>query len=173
MPWIDAPFDVPALDGALAAFEYRFPVDRMIHRFKYRGDLALGRWLAQCLAARLHGREKPGLLVATPLSPARLRERGFDQALEIAKVVGRALAVPVALRAVVKVRETEAQRTLGARSRRANLRAAFRCRARLDGKCVAVVDDVITTGATAGAVAAALRAAGAARVEAWSVARTI
>ncbi|HSN21651.1 MAG TPA: hypothetical protein VLS49_13295, partial [Usitatibacter sp.] len=69
-----------AFDGAAARFEYRFPVDRLVQRFKYAGDLALGRWLAQELAHRVAGEPRPDLLVVPPLSAARLRERGFNPA---------------------------------------------------------------------------------------------
>jgi len=115
---------------------------------------------------------RPDLIVAPPLTPASLRRRGFNQALEIAKVVGRAHGVRVSLDALVKARETEPQPSLGAEERRRNLRDAFSCRAEVRGLAVAIVDDVITTGGTALAIAQALRAAGALRVCAWSVART-
>jgi ComF family protein len=175
---------LPALDGAerrahephlnevIAAFDYAFPVDRIIHRFKFAADLAAGRWLALALAARVRELERPQLLVAPPLAAARLRLRGFNQALEIAKVIGRELGVRVAWRGIEKARETPPQHGLGRRERRANLRGAFRCALALDGEHVAIVDDVITTGATAEALASELRAAGAARVSAWALART-
>src|SRR4051812_18409263 len=73
-----------------AALDYRFPVDRLVHRFKFAGDLAVGRWLATRLAHRVALLEPPDLLVAPPLTAKSLRQRGFNQALEVAKVVGRA-----------------------------------------------------------------------------------
>ena len=115
---------------------------------------------------------RPDLLVAPPLTPSRLRQRGFNQALEIAKVVGRSHGVHVLLDALAKTRETVPQPSLSARERRANLRGAFACRADVRGLSVAVVDDVITTGGTVLSIAQALREAGAAHVCAWSVART-
>jgi len=162
----------PAFDTAVAGFAYRFPVDRLVQRFKFAGDLALGRWLALQLADRVRALESPDLLVAPPLTAARLSGRGFNQALEIAKVVGRELGVRTALGGLAKTRETRPQPGLGPRARRANLRGAFRCDLALAGRHVAIVDDVITTGATADALARALKAAGAARVSAWCVART-
>jgi len=155
-----------------AAFDYRFPVDRLIHRFKFSGDLAIGRWLASRLCDRVGAQPRPDLLVAPPLTPSRLRQRGFNQALEIAKVVGRSHGVHVLLDALAKPRETVPQPSLSARERRANLRGAFACRADVRGLSVAVVDDVITTGGTVLSIAQALREAGAAHVCAWSVART-
>ena len=167
-------FDDTPLDAieVCAAFDYRFPVDRLVRRFKFAGDLAIGRWLATRLAQRVQSLPRPDLIVAPPLTPASLRRRGFNQALEIAKVVGRAHGVRVSLDALVKTRETEPQPSLSALERRRNLRDAFSCRADVRGLAVAIVDDVITTGGTALAIAQALRAAGALRVCAWSVART-
>jgi ComF family protein len=162
----------PAFDAALARFEYRFPADRIVRRFKFAGDLAAGRWLALELAQAAQAAERPDLLVAPPIAATRLRERGFNQALEIAKVVGRHLGIAVELRAVVRLRETAPQPGLGGRERRANLCEAFGCARSLDGRHVAIVDDVMTTGATADAIARVLKAAGAARVSAWAVART-
>lgn len=162
----------PAFDAAVAAFEYRFPVDRMVQRFKYRADLAMGRWLAHSLAAAVARGPRPDLLVPTPLTRRRLRERGFNQAAEIAKALGRELSLDVELRALSKLRDTPPQSGLHGRARRANLRSAFGCEVALGGIRVALVDDVITTGATARACAEALKRAGAARVDIWALART-
>ena len=162
----------PSFDAAIAAFEYRFPLDRLIQRFKYSGDLAAGKWLALQLADRVAPCERPDLLVAPPIAPSRLRERGFNQAVLAAKVIGKRLAIRHSLGAFVKVRDTSPQPGLGRRARLANLRGAFRCDARLAGEHVAIVDDVMTTGATADTLARLLRAAGAARVSVWAIART-
>ena len=162
----------PPFESSIAAFDYRFPVDRLVQRFKFSGDLAAGRWLALQLAQRAVHAPRPQLLVAPPLTRARLTSRGFNQALEIARVVGSELGVPTVPRALARVRETAPQPGLGGRARRENLRDAFRCSLALEGRDVAIVDDVMTTGATAAAVARALRSAGAGRVSVWVVART-
>lgn len=155
----------------MAVFDYRFPVDRLVQRFKFAGDLAAGRWLALQLVRRVRAEPRPDLLVAPPLTRARLRERGFNQSVELARVVGRELGVPHAHRALRKVRETPPQQGLGRRARHANLRGAFRCELRLQGERVAIVDDVLTTGATTATLAAVLREAGAGEVVVWSLAR--
>lgn len=161
-----------AFDSAHAAFEYRFPLDRLVQRFKFGGDLAIGAWLARRLADRLLEASMPDLLVVPPLSRASLVERGFNQAAEIARVLSTRLGPRLALDAVAKVRDTGAQHVLGARERRANLHGAFACRLRLEGESIAIVDDVVTTGATADVLAGVLKAAGAGTVTVWSVART-
>ncbi len=163
-----------AFDAARACFAYRFPVDRLVQRFKYAGDLAVGRWLGERLAAALAPAAPgalPDAIVVPPLSRARLAGRGFNQALELAHPVARALGVRCDRHALVRLREARPQAALGRRARLANLRGAFGCTRRYDGRHVALVDDVLTTGATAHAIGCALRRAGAARVSVWVVAR--
>ena len=162
----------PRFESGVACYDYRFPVDRLVQRFKFAGDLAVGRWLSRQLAARVRAEARPAVIVPMPLTSRRLRERGFNQAAEIARVVARSLHVPCALRALERTRDAPPQSRLGRRARRANLRGAFRCRMRLRGQRVALVDDVITTGATAHAAAQALRRAGASHVDIWVLART-
>jgi ComF family protein len=159
-------------DGAFAAYEYRFPIDRLVQRFKYSGDLAIGRWLALELARRVGAEPAPDVLVPMPLTNERLRERGFNQAAQVARVLSECLRVPTGLRMIERVRDAPSQSGLGRRARRANLRGAFRCRAPLRGRHVVLVDDVITTGASADAACAVLRRAGAAHVDVWALART-
>jgi ComF family protein len=161
----------PAFDDAMAAFEYRFPLDRMVHRFKYGGDLAVGRWLALRLADRLAPVTRPDLLVAPPLADSRLRTRGFNQAVVIAAHVGKRLRVRHGVAAFTRIRETSPQPGLNRRQRLANLRDAFGCELDLSGEHVAIVDDVMTTGATSHALAKLLKARGASRVSVWAVAR--
>jgi ComF family protein len=162
----------PVFARALAAYEYRFPVDRMVGRFKYRADFATGAWLARRLAARCEGEPRPELLVAPPLTRRRLRERGFNQAGELARIVGSRLDIRHQAALLERVREVPPQQALGAQARRANLHGAFRCTRRLHGEPVAIVDDVVTTGATAEALAHVLLAGGAGSVALWAVART-
>lgn len=162
----------PAFDAARCAFTYRFPLERLVARYKYGGDVAIGKWLASQLANAVMNEPPPDLLVVPPLARERMHERGFNQALEIAKAVGRRLGLRVDAHVVRRARESAPQASLTRRERLANLRGAFRCDARLDGLDIAVVDDVMTTGATAEAMALALKAAGAARVRIWAVART-
>jgi ComF family protein len=161
----------PLFDDARACFEYRFPLDRLVQRFKFAGDLAAGRWLAARLARCLRD-ATADVVVVPPLSRGRLRERGFNQALELAKPVARALRLRCAATALVRVRETLPQPGLDRAERARNLHDAFRCDAKVEGLHVAIVDDVVTTGATVHELARVLKARGAARVSVWAVART-
>lgn len=163
----------PHFDAAFAAFHYAWPVDRLLHRFKFRGHLANGRTLALALGEflDLRGAPRPDLLLPVPLHRRRLAERGFNQAGEIARTLGRCLDVPVAHDAVRRIRATPPQRGLGRSARRSNLKGAFECRRRFDGRHVAMVDDVVTTASTADALAHTLKNAGAAKVSLYALAR--
>ena len=161
----------PPLDATWAAFLYAAPLDRLLPRYKFHGDLAAGRLLAQLMAQAWSGDVRPQALVPVPLHQARLRRRGYDQALELARPLATALDLPLRCDLLQRVRATAAQSQLDAASRRRNLRGAFRAGGRDLPAHVALVDDVMTTGATVHAAAEALRRAGVARVDAWVCAR--
>ncbi len=162
----------PPFDDVVTAFDYRFPIDRLVHRFKFSADLATGAYLGDALARAAAAAPAPDLVLASPASAARLRERGFNPALVLARRVGTRLGVAVDAWGLVKVRHTPPQTGLDRAGRRRNLRGAFSVRRRFDGLQVAVVDDVMTTGTTLSVLAAVLREAGASRVTGWVVART-
>jgi ComF family protein len=166
----------PAYDRCFAPFEYHFPLDRLVHDLKYHGQLALGRVLGSLLGSALvaHGLHLDvDAVVPVPLHPRRHAERGFNQSAEIARWVARAVARPFIEGVVLRRRDTPAQVGLHAMERRANLADAFECSVALKSARIAVVDDVVTTGSTAEAMARALRAAGACSVDIWSVARVL
>jgi ComF family protein len=163
----------PPYAAVLAPYAYAWPVDALVRSFKYHGQLPHGRVLGTLLAeaVQARGAPLPELLVPVPLHPQRERERGYNQAWELARVVGRLLDVPVAATLCVRTRATPPQASLDAAARRANLAAAFAVRRPPAARHVALVDDVLTTGATLAALASALLAAGVRRVDAWTVAR--
>ncbi len=161
----------PRFDRVEAVFAYRFPVDALIHAFKYGGRLALARILGESLAGRVA--RDVDAIVPMPLAHGRLAERGFNQALEIARVAAAATGIALLPRACRKVTETPAQAMLPWKERARNVRRAFVCDADLEGKRIAVVDDVLTTGATLNELARVLRKAGAVEVRGWVVARTL
>jgi predicted amidophosphoribosyltransferase len=187
--------DPPAFDAAIAAFAYGFPIDRLVQALKYAHRLECATVLGEALAAAAAGRSVDRI-VPMPMHAARLRERGFNQASEIARalkkhagpsqvflgpsggterseVAGDALQfiAPIEPLLCERRRDTPPQAGLDRDARRRNLRGAFACTARLDGLSVAVVDDVMTTGSSMRELALTLKQAGAARVEAWVVAR--
>ena len=164
----------PAHEATIAAWRYAFPADRLLHAFKYDGRLALAEPLAIALADAVLQRNGPlpDRLIALPLAPPRQRARGFNHAQEIARRVAQRTSVPL-VAALRRVRDSRPQAGLALAARASNVRNAFVPTARLDGLAVAIVDDVMTTGATLSAAAKAARAAGARRVEAWVVARTL
>ena len=162
----------PPLDAARAAFVYGPPLDHLLLRYKFHHDLSAGRLLARLTAHAMAGCERPQALVPVPLHPRRLRQRGYDQALELARPLARILHLPLQAGLLQRVRPTLAQSELDADARMANLRGAFQARGRgAPPAHVALVDDVMTTGATLHAAAQALRRAGVARVDAWVCAR--
>ena len=168
----------PAFDLARSAAAFQGPVRQLVHGLKYRH----GFRLAEPLAELLHGcflahfaAERPDLVCAVPLHRARRHRRGYNQSELLARLLARRLALPFAPGLLRRVRDTPTQTRMDARQRRDNMAGAFRVpeeRAPAAyGKCVVLVDDVMTTGATFGAAAAALREAGAGRVLCLSVAR--
>jgi ComF family protein len=168
----------PAFDAARVAFIYAYPLDRLVQRMKYGGQLACVDYLATALAASVATSlaaapaGRPDLLLAVPLSPARQRARGFNQSHEIAVRLARMQHVPLG-QALVRARDTAPQASLPWAQRVRNVQGAFRVTDSLAGLRVAVIDDVMTTGATLAAAATVVRRAGARSVEAWVVARTL
>lgn len=162
----------PPLAATRAVFVYGFPLDRLAPRFKFHHDLASGRLLAALMAEGLADAGRPQALLPVPLHAGRLRQRGYDQALELARPLARALHLPLRADALVRLRATAPQSELDAATRRRNLRGAFAVKPDTALPAhVALVDDVMTTGATLHAAAITLRRAGVARVDAWVCAR--
>ena len=161
----------PRFDAVTAAFAYEWPLSTLIHHYKYAGNLALAGLLANALAACIA--TPVDLIIPMPLAPQRLRERGFNQALEVARIVSRATGIALAVDACRRVRDGAPQAALPWQERAKNIRGAFVCDADLSGRRVAVIDDVLTTGATLNELARNLRKAGAVEIHGWVVARTL
>jgi ComF family protein len=194
LPCIACSREPPPFVRTVCAVDYAFPWDGLIGRFKFGSHPELAGVFAGLLSAALgrlgsgieqgparaslaaHNTPLASLVVPVPLAPARLAERGFNQAWELARRVAAALGLPAAPAALQRVLDTPHQAQLTREERQRNLGNAFmpdaRQRARIAGAEVALVDDVLTTGATARECAAALRRAGAASVQLWVLART-
>jgi len=169
----------PAFDQVLAPWRYAFPVDSLINGFKHRDRGSQGRLVGALLARHLQhlfdeGQPRPELLLPVPLSPQRLRQRGFNQAALLAGWLGKPLQLPVNTQLLQRVQEQHSQQGLTASERRRNLKQAFAPlgEAVLAGWHLALVDDVLTTGATADSLARLLKRAGARLVDVYCLART-
>lgn len=163
----------PKFSRCTAVFAYAFPVNKLIQQLKYGDQLALADALAKQLVQRIDRDNLPDCIIAMPLHPKKLRQRGYNQALLFAKVLARELDVELLTHACRRVRDTPSQSTLPFKERGRNMRDAFVCDADLGGKKVALVDDVLTSGASLNALASVVQKQGAIDVQAWVVARTI
>jgi ComF family protein len=161
------------VDTVIAPFSCAPPLDHYVRALKYRSMRSLGRALALLLVPALRAsRSGVDALVAVPLHRHRHCERGYNQAQEIARTLGRELRLPTLQRGISRPATGLSQTGQGADARRAGVASAFRVHRDLTGRSVAIVDDVVTTGATVNAFAAELRAAGATRCVVMAVART-
>ena len=161
----------PHFDATLALWRYEFPCDGLVQALKYRAQLALAGFFARRLASRRL--PEVDVVLPMPLHAKRLAERGFNQALEIARCLARYRGTPIEPRGVLRVKNTPPQTELPYEDRAKNVRGAFLCELDLSGASVAVLDDVMTTGATLNELARVLKRAGAARVENFVIARTV
>jgi ComF family protein len=169
----------PSFARVEAAWRYAFPLDSLITRFKHQAQWPMGRLLAELLTQHLQHAfaedlPRPDLLLPVPLGRKRLRSRGFNQAGMLADWLGNSLQLPVRERWLLRPQDGPHQQELDAAARKRNLRQAFALaeHAEVRGRHIALVDDVLTTGATAEALARLLRKSGAARVDVYCLART-
>ena len=162
----------PALTHTRAVFVYGFPLDRLVPRFKFHRDLAAGRLMAGLMAGTLASAPRPDAIVPVPLHVHRMRQRGYDQALELARPLAASLGLPLRTDLLQRVRATAPQSELDADQRQRNVARAFVVPSgALPPPHVTLVDDVMTTGATLQAAARTLLKAGVMRVDAWVCAR--
>src|SRR3990167_2489259 len=164
---------LPAVDNIIAVFDYQPPISDWISRLKFNGDLSLIRFFSAFLVEKIKTLEPlPTLIIPAPLHPTRLKKRGFNQALEIAKPTGKFFNIPVDSNSVIKLKHTEPQTTLTRAARLKNLKNVFGLTKTISTEHVAIVDDVITTGTTISHIASLLYYAGVSTVSAWCCART-
>jgi len=163
----------PAYERLTAPFLYADPLRRLIAEYKYRGRLHLTALFGELMVAAFAQAEfrPPSVIIPVPLHTTRLRERGFNQAHEIAKPLSHDTKIPIASGAVQRLRHTPPQQGLSAKGRLSNIRQAFAVREDFSGARVLIVDDVVTTGATINELAASLKRAGATSVTGLALAR--
>lgn len=166
----------PAFHRVYVTYAYRFPIPRLIAGLKFDGKLSHARMLSQLMLHDITNKwyrttPLPELILPMPLHRQRLKERGFNQAVEIARPISRALKIPLDTQGIARKKATQPQSSLPAKERRQNVAHAFRAKHRYDGLHLAVVDDVMTTGQTVSALATLLKKQGAKRIDVWCAAR--
>lgn len=163
----------PHFDSSHACLRYTFPVDRLVQALKYHQQLSLAGYFARLMVQAFRQQADAAIdaVIPLPLSSERLRERGYNQALEIARPFARACQLPLWQQQVSRIRHTPPQALLPWQERQQNIRQAFACSQRLDGLHILVIDDVMTSGASLNEFARTLKAQGAARVSNWVLAR--
>ncbi len=163
----------PAFDRTYAVFDYAEPIDRLVHELKFHGKLHTASLLGLLMGQRLLAQVSalPDLLLPVPLHPQRLRQRGFNQSVELGRWLAREMELPLSVDGCRRRRATPAQVGQSAEARRHNLAGAFEVVADVRGKRVALLDDVMTTGSTVDALATVLQRAGVGQVQVWVCAR--
>ena len=162
----------PDFDATHAVFLYQYPIDKMMQRYKYGNMLNISHTFGQLLADK-SAFEAIDLIIPMPMHPTRIKQRGFNQALEIAKVLSKNHPQKLDYKSVARQTLTPPQASLALKERVKNIKGAFRVNGNLAGKRIAIVDDVMTTGASLNELAKTLKKAGASHVECWVIARTL
>ena len=163
-----------AYNRIVAISPYVAPLSHLISQFKYHQNLKLSKTLGTLLATCVHhySLRRPQLLLPVPLHKRRIQQRGFNQAVEIGRVLAAQTKIPLDNHCVIKMKETPPQTALSRRQRGQNIKGAFSLRHLPSVQSVAIIDDVVTTGATISEIASLLRRSGVSHIEAWVLART-
>ncbi|VAW51683.1 Competence protein F homolog, phosphoribosyltransferase domain; protein YhgH required for utilization of DNA as sole source of carbon and energy [hydrothermal vent metagenome] len=163
---------LPAFDYAHSPFRYEEAVIGLVHQLKFSEKISFARTIGEMLLVHLSDtNEKPDCILPVPLHKTRLRQRGFNQSIEISRVLAKKLGVPIERNAVIRKRSTIAQAGLNAKQRKKNIKGAFSIVGQLNYKHILIVDDVMTTGATVNELAKVLKKNKVARVGVLSIAR--
>lgn len=162
----------PRIDSSIIPFRYASPLDHLLLGLKFNRQLINARLLGKLMANEIvrRGELQPDAILPVPLHRERLHERGFNQALELARPIAKRLALPLRPELAMRTAATAAQSSLERRARRQNIRGVFSASEGLPAH-IAIVDDVVTTGSTVNELAKVLRRAGAERVVVWACAR--
>lgn len=164
----------PNFDTTHALFTYDYPLDRLLQHYKYRESLHLAKLFAQLWLNKYSATTTAiNLIVPMPMHSMRLKQRGFNQALEIARIISKATTIKLDYSVCQRIKLTPPQASLPLKQRMKNIRGVFKCDRNLQGLNIALVDDVMTSGASLNELAKTLKQAGAAHVECWVIARTL
>jgi len=172
LPWVNA--SLP--NNIIAVFYYQYPIDHLISALKFANKLIYAKVLGELMADRLVYSYKcgsfPEVIVPVPLHKYRLRERGYNQALELARPIAKQLNIPIDFNSCVRIKHTEAQSLVPAKQRQKNVKNAFEVSKNFSAQHVAVIDDVITTGNTIRELSKVLLQSGVSRIDLWCCAKT-
>lgn len=167
----------PYFDKTIALFHYQTPINHLITSLKFQHKLNHAHVLGQLMAEKIEDyykeQNKPEYIIPVPLHSKRLRERGFNQALELARPLAKKLGIPLLLQQCKRIKQTEAQSSTPAPGRAQNIKNAFVFNPEFSAAHVAIIDDVMTTGSTVNELARMLKKAGVARIDVWCCARTL
>jgi ComF family protein len=163
----------PAFDATYALFTYTYPIDSILQQYKYNDMLHLANVFAKIFHQHHKTPHSIDLVIPMPMHPQRLQERGFNQALEIARYLAKQFKIEVNYQTCQRIKLTPPQAGLPLKERIKNVRGVFECKQPLQGLNIVIVDDVMTTGASMNELASTLKKAGAAHVECWVIARTL
>lgn len=163
----------PAFDITRALFRYDYPLDTMLQRYKYQQNLHIAKTFSTLMQSGFSGNQAFDRIIPMPLHPKRLAERGFNQSLEIARLIARQMHIKLDTESCSRIKFTAPQASLPLKTRIKNMRGAFRCGESLAGQRIILLDDVMTTGASLHELASIVKSAGATHVECWVVARTL
>jgi len=165
----------PVFDRSVSLFSYEKEAVTLIHQLKFNEKLAYSRLLGSMLADAIDQNdiELPDCILPVPLYKKRLKLRGFNQSIELARPVANTFNIPLDMRSVKRVRDTQSQTELDKKQRRKNMRAAFEVVEPLSAQHAVIVDDVVTTTSTVNEMARILKRAGVRRVDVWSIARAV
>ncbi len=161
----------PYYDYTYALFSYAYPVDAILQHYKYKNALYLSQTLGRLLQAKIVDFDIDAI-IPMPLHPNRIKQRGFNQSLEVAKVITKQLNIKLDVTSCTRIKNTPPQASLTVKERIKNMQGAFDCQATFTNQHIALIDDVMTTGASLNALAKTLKKAGAVKVSCYVLART-
>ncbi len=163
----------PAFDTTRALFRYAYPLDALLQKYKYQQNLHIAKTFSALMQDSFKDLSPFNRIIPMPLHPKRLAERGFNQSLEIARLLAKNLQIELDTGSCSRIKFSPPQASLPHKARIKNMRGAFHCAISLAGQRVILLDDVMTTGASLHELAATVKAAGASHVECWVIARTV
>jgi ComF family protein len=162
---------LPEFDYAHSLFRYEDDIIRLVHQLKFSEKITYARSIGEILQSKLNPADMPECLLPVPLHASRLRQRGFNQSIEISRIISKKLELPIEYNAVVRQRSTSSQTGLNAQQRRKNIKGAFSLCCKINYKHVLIIDDVMTTGSTVNELARLLKRNNVERVGVLSIAR--